>query len=210
MNQKISVLCGEILRCDDSNSKTKMTEITLEYVKTKYRNLNFRENLIKNKIKEIVARKFVPKNNKSERLQDILDNPDSNCNLMLTFNHPKCEKVEKRIYNLIRSLTPEFHSNIIWKTVRLSPILSPKLKSQIIQCKKCNLVYSVICSCSIAYFGETARRLRTRVKEHQQPKIGSAISNHILTCDMYKSELKKFAGDKPTPSQRINFHLSRF
>jgi hypothetical protein len=27
---------------------------------------------------------------------------------------------------------------------------------------------------------------------------------------MYKSELKKFAGDKPTPSQRINFHLSRF
>jgi hypothetical protein len=36
------------------------------------------------------------------------------------------------------------------------------------------------------------------------------MSNHILTCDMYKSELKKFAGDKPTPSQRINFHLSRF
>ena len=41
-------------------------------------------------------------------------------------------------------------------------------------------------------------------------KKGTAISNHILTCDIYKSELKKFAGDKPTPSQRINFHLNRF
>ena len=70
--------------------------------------MNFPDNLVKNKIKEIVARKFVPKNNKTERLQDILDNPDRNCNLMLTFNHPKCEKIGKRIYNLIRSVTPEF------------------------------------------------------------------------------------------------------
>ena len=93
MNQKISVLCGEIYRCNDSNSNENDLKNSLEYVKTKYRNLNFPENLVKNKIKEIVARKFVPKNNKSERLQDILNNPDRNCNLMLTFNHPKCEKV---------------------------------------------------------------------------------------------------------------------
>jgi hypothetical protein len=31
-----------------------------------------------------------------------------------------------------------------------------------------------------------------------------------MACDVYQSELKKFAGDKPTPSQRINFCLSRF
>ena len=210
INQKISVLCGEIYRANDSNSNVPDLHNALEYIKIKYKNLNFPENLVKNKINEIVARKFVPKNNKTERLQDILDNPDRNCNLILTFNHPKCEKVGKRIYNLIRSATPEFRLNIIWKTVRLSQILSPKLKAQVVDSKKNNLVYSFLCPCSISYFGETARRLRTRVQEHQQTKKGTAISKHILTCDIYKSELKKFAGDKPTPSQRINFHLSRF
>ena len=127
----------------------------------------------------------------SERLQDILDNPDRNCNLMLTFNHPKCENVGKRIYNLIKSSTPEFRLNIIWKTVRLSQILSPKLKAQIVDHKKSNLVYRFLCPCSISYFGETCRRLRTRVQEHQQPKKGTAVSKHIMTCDMYQSELKK-------------------
>jgi hypothetical protein len=129
---------------------------------------------------------------------------------MLTSNHPKCKKVEKRIFNLIKSGTPEFPLNIIWKTVRLSQILSPKLKVQIILCKKCNLMYNFLCPCLIAYFGETCRSLRARVQEHQQPKKGTAISNHIMACDVYKSELKKFAGDKPTSSQRINFCLSRF
>ena len=50
---------------------------------------------------------------------------------MLTFNHPKCEKIGNRIYNLIRHVTPDFRFNIILKTVRFSNILSPKLKAQI-------------------------------------------------------------------------------
>jgi hypothetical protein len=44
-------------------------------------------------------------------------------------------------------------------------------------------------------------------KNTSNQKKGTAISNHILTCEY---GLKKFAGDNPTPSQRINFHLSRF
>jgi hypothetical protein len=76
------------------------------------------------------------KNNKTERLQDILDNPFRNCYLMLTFNHPKCEKVGNRIYNLIRPATPEFRLNIIWKTVSLSQILSSDLKAQVVNCRK--------------------------------------------------------------------------
>ena len=179
-------------------------------MKVKYRNLNFPENLIKNKINEIVERKFVPKNNKEERLKDIIDNPERNCNLMLTFNHPKCEKIGKRIYNLIRNITPDFRLNIIWKTVRLSQILSPKLKAQIVDFKQSDLVYRFICPCDISYFGETYRRLRKRVQEHQQPKKGTAISKHIITCDVYQAALQNFAGDHPTPSQRINFCLSRF
>ena len=69
MNQKISVLCGEIYRCNDSNSNKHDGKNALEYIKMKYINLNFPEHLVKNKIKEIIARKFVPKNNKTERLQ---------------------------------------------------------------------------------------------------------------------------------------------
>ena len=69
MNKKISVLCCKIYRFNDSNSNENDLKNSLEYVKTKYRNLNFPENLVKNKIKEIIARKFLPKNNKTERLQ---------------------------------------------------------------------------------------------------------------------------------------------
>ena len=79
-----------------------------------------------------MTRDFVPKNNKTERLQDIQDYPDRNCNLMLTLNDPTCENVRKRIFNLIKSATPEFRLNFICKTVRLSQILSPKLKAQIV------------------------------------------------------------------------------
>jgi hypothetical protein len=50
-------------------------------VKVKYRNLNFPENLIKNKINEIVERKFVPLNNKEEKLKDIIDILERNCNI---------------------------------------------------------------------------------------------------------------------------------
>ena len=169
INQKISVLCGEIYRCNDNNSNETDLKKSLEYVKVKYRNLNFPENLIKNKINEIVERKFVPKNNKEERLKDIIDNPERNCNLMLTFNHPKCEKIGKRIYNLIRNITPDFRLNIIWKTVRLSQILSPKLKAQIVDFKQSDLVYRFICPCDILYFGATCRGLRKRVQENRQP-----------------------------------------
>ena len=69
MNEKISVLFGEIYRCNDSNSNKHDGKNALEYIKMKYINLNFPEHLVKNKIKEIIARKFLPKNNKTERLQ---------------------------------------------------------------------------------------------------------------------------------------------
>jgi hypothetical protein len=119
-------------------------------------------------------------------------------------------KIGKRIYNHIRNITPDFRLNIIWKTVRLSHSLSPKLKAQIVDFKQSDLVYRFICSCDISYFGETCRILRKRVQEHQQPEKGTAISQHIITCDVYQAALQKFAGDHPTPNKRINFCLSRF
>ena len=64
MNQKISVLCGEIYRWNDNNYTEHDLKNAFEYVKIQYRNLNFPDNLVENKIKEIVACKFVPKNNK--------------------------------------------------------------------------------------------------------------------------------------------------
>lgn len=209
-NQKISVLCGEIYRCNDNNSNDADLKKSLDYVRLKYRNLNYPEGLVNGKIAEIKNRNFKPKTDKAEKLAERLANPDSHCNLKLTFTHPNCEKVGKRIYNLIRSVTPDFRLNIIWNTIKLSQTLSPKLKAQIVDLEKNNLVYSFQCICDLVYFGETKRRLKDRAVEHQQPGRKTAVSKHIITCDMYMSELKNIAGDKPTPNQRIDFCLNRF
>ena len=41
--------------------------------------------------------------------------------------------------------------------------------------------------------------LKDKAVEHQQPGWKTAVSKHIITCNMYISEFENIACDKPTP-----------
>ena len=73
--------------------------------------------------------------------------------------------------------------------------------------------YSFKCPCSLEYIGETKIQLISRIKEHNRPSTESAISEHIhgslkkqiQPCNIYNQSLLNCYGEKPTPTQKLEF-----
>ena len=55
--------------------------------------------------------------------------------------------------------------------------------------------------------GETKRRLCSRIKEHGRPSCKTAISEHILTCPVYKNSIDENLGDQLNPSSESHFQI---
>jgi hypothetical protein len=100
-----------------------------------YWELNYPERLVDGKIIEIRNRNFKPKTDQAERLTECSAYPDNHFYLKLTFTQPKLgfrtAKVGWRIDNSKHSVL-DFRLNIICNTIKLSPILSQNLWSQIV------------------------------------------------------------------------------
>ena len=71
-------------------------------------------------------------------------------------------------------------------------------------------MYQKTCECGVSYVGETKRRLDTRIRDHGRPSSGTAISDHIKTCQHYKSACDESHGDQLNPSVKFSFLKSHF
>ena len=77
---------------------------------------------------------------------------------------------------------------IAYKSVRLSNYFLPRLKMHIPTEEINGTVYSFKCPCGSEYIGESSRRLRFRILEHNCTK-GTNVLNHITTCPIYNEKL---------------------
>ena len=196
---KISSLCGDIFRCFYCTSTPHELDIALKNLKELYLKNEYPINLINSKMTEIRNRNFTSKTNKTERTEEIKQNPDRNFNLCLPSTSLRCEKISYKIITLVKKYTPNYRLNICWRSEKLGRFYTPKLKLAIPKFEKTGSVYIFKCKCNETfYIGETQKRLKTRVAEHNRPSCDSAISDHIYKCDKYLNLLKQTYRDQPS------------
>ena len=118
-----------------------------------------------------------------------------------------------KLFRILKSITPSYKLNVAWKNKTVQQYYSPKLKLSIDQFCKPGITYNFKCHCQTQYIGETKRQLISRIKEHNRPSSGTAISEHIHgsnnkminPCTTYNNLLTDTYGDKPNPSEKLNF-----
>ena len=207
---KLSTLKGEIHRCNHTNTTTIELEIALQNLKKQFLNNNFPKRLIEAHINEIKNRNFSPSFDKVEQEKEVKENPDRNYTLSLPFTSNRCEKIQSNIKKIIKTFAPSYKLNFAWSSERVSRFYNPLLKAKTDPFERPGVVYQKTCSCGESYVGETKRRLCSRIKEHGRPSCKTAISEHILTCPVYKNSIDENLGDQLNPSSKFNFLKSHF
>jgi len=169
-------------------------------------------------IQEVVNKNF-ESNGNHQKFQDLRKNaPDQFYTLCLPYTSHRCAKVSSKLIRLLKTHTPNYYINIVWRSEKLQKYFSHKLKLPVPDTAKIGTTYKYDCLCHDAYIGETIRSLRTRVKEHNQRSKKTAISEHIYgnthkqipPCPEFTSEIIKQFGDQPSPPQKIEFIQNRF
>ena len=63
-----------------------------------------------------------------------------------------------------------------------------------------NCCYHFKCTCSSHYVGMTARKIKTRDKEHRNPSSAKGIYYHINSCPSYLTKVKDFENQNLAPN----------
>ena len=98
----------------------------------------------------------------------------------------------------IQQVTPQYHINFAWKTIKLKNCITPMLKLKTGKFQKSGLVYGYQCPCDAKYVGETKRTFETRIQEHNQMSRGTSVYNHIKTCQTFSDSCCETSGKPPT------------
>ena len=183
---KISELKGSIFRSFYTCSSEKELNVALKKLTDIYLENQYPLKIIESAIQEIKSRNFTAKNNKTEYQRLVKNNPDKYHTLILPFTARSCENIGYNLLRITKSLTPEYSLNVCWTTEKLARFCSPRLKLGMPPVEKIGCVYEFKCpGCDKLYIGETKRRLKVRIEEHNDQKHDSAISNHIYgECDL--------------------------
>ena len=100
-----------------------------------------------------------------------------------------CEKFSQKIIKILKNLTPEYNLNFCWQTIKLSSVITPKLKFIQPSFSKPNVIYEFKCECGDNYIGETRRRLIDRISDHNRKSGGTVVYAHREACQVYQSKL---------------------
>jgi uncharacterized small protein (DUF1192 family) len=198
INQKISLLTGEIFRMNNTTSSKKALDESLEQLKEKFVANNYPPALVDNKISEIRENEFTP---------TIRDDSDiqKHFYLPLDYTSERCYKIGLRIQKLIHKITPKFKVTVAWKTIRLEKLIHKYLKRQKPPELKTGVVYEFTCPCSKSYIGETKRAAQVRWIEHCKPcpSNPAIVGSHIKSCPTFSNHFKKSQSDPNTFRQQL-------
>ena len=112
---------------------------------------------------------------------------------VLWFNTPYLGKngeflLKKLKRKLKKYLNDKFEFRVIYKTNKISMFCSNKDPIDFLN--KANVIYKFTCpSCLNSYIGKTERNLVTRLKEHANGEIDSAINIHLQKCRLFNDEI---------------------
>ena len=211
---KFSTLIGEVYRAYNCNTTEDGLTRSLKKSSRFLKKNQFPKSLVQSKIAEVVDREFGPSPNKALRLEE-LENPDlKHVTISLPYTSFRCSQVASKIYNILRTYTPNFRLDIAFTSVKLSRVIQyesliiRRLKPKIDVFHSANITYQFKCSCSSVYIGETSKLLELRIYQHRTDK-NSHIFQHTEKCQPYKLSLTNTYGDQPNDSN-CREHLKKF
>ena len=207
---KISTLCGEIYRMNRICTNETNRDMALNILKSKFVKNSYPEKLISSKINEISSRNFQTNSNKVEREREVGSHPERNFTIKLDYTSDRCDKVCRELLKIIKEVTPEYSLRVSWKLISVEQVILPRLKKRPDKLSTTGCVYKFSCHADCEdghYFGETVRRLQNRISEHFR---SGPISEHIVSCEKYNSELIEVMGDSPALKERKLFFNSHF
>ena len=199
MKYKISTLVGEIYRVTRCTTTESEREIALNSLIETFTKNGYPTKLINTKIREIREKNF----QSSKKPEDNNENTKT-FNLSIPYTSSRCHKIAIKTIKMIKKLTPNFRINLTWKTVKLSRVITPKLKRILPNLEKSGIVYKFDCDCSESYVGETKRSLKTRISEHSWKSKNTAVHQHTTTCPHFNNALsQKTFGELPISKRQI-------
>ena len=85
----------------------------------------------------------------------------------------------------IKNFTPDFSINTCFRSIKISNIYSCTFKPKIEKFETAYCVYHFRCNCNLDYYGQCKRKLKVRIREHNQPSRKSSIWLHISSCQKF-------------------------
>ena len=105
--------------------------------------------------------------------------------LRIPYFGPKSDFLVKKLKQKLKKHLNEFELRVIYKCNKISMFCSNKDKIKPLN--KANVIYKFKCpGCSEEYIGKTERNLVTRLKEHGNGEVDSAINLHLQQCSLFK------------------------
>ena len=213
-----STLSGEIHRTNNTCASELDLNKALGDLKSNFINNSYPPKMVEQKLDEIRKRNFSTKKsgiNSQNSTPNKYKSSPSNFKLFLDFTSKRCEKVIKPLKSILNTITPNFNLHIIWKTVKLSKFITPRLKPNSPVFAKTHGIYAFTCDCDMTtYIGETKRTIKTRIMEHRPYNTAhkkSNIKDHLLQpCEKYFSNQVLLHGQNPTNKEKDEFFLSHF
>lgn len=203
-NQKIGLLSTEIFRMNNTTSNENNLNDAIGKCKEKFLKNGYPLSLINNTVKNIKNSDFKPRE-KDESIKE-------RHYLTLDYTSDRVNKIGKQISNIIRKVTPGFKVVLAFKSIRLTSILTSRLKRKIEDKDRSGLIYSFECECGSKYIGETLRTFHKRRLEHTRCSSTTAVSDHINRCDIFNAAFDLYRGT-PNASEyltRYSFARSKF
>ena len=82
-----------------------------------------------------------------------------------------------------------YNLNFCWQTIKLSSLITTKLKFIQPSFSEPNVIYKFKCDCGDNYIGETRRRLIDRINDHNRKSKGTVVYAHREDCPVYQEKL---------------------
>lgn len=132
--------------------------------------------------------------------------------LKLDFTNPRCDKIGKKLTQIVRKATPKFKLVVAFKPIRLKNAISHRLKYKIPESEKSGLCYQFECLCKQTYVGETVRPLCERISDHCVPSSISNVRKHFESCPHFLNAYQSQIAEPNSSNPRLftQFARSRF
>jgi len=194
-SQKEGLLIGEIHRVNNTCTKNSDLEKSLKDLTTQFVQNGYPSHYVTQNIKQVKENGF--------KTREKDPNIEIRHYLKLDFTNPRCDKIGKKLTQIVRKATPKFKLVVAFKPIRLKNAISHRLKNKIPEDEKAGLCYQFECSCGEKYIGETLRPLKDRSADHCVPSSVSNVRKHFEDCPTFVRNFRSHVAEPNKSNTRL-------
>ena len=182
---KIGLIAGEVHRANNCTSNEKALDVALEKLENILQKNSYPEKIVKEKIQEIKNRNFGPSEFKQKQAAEFKDSNITHVTISLPYTSFRCSNIASKIHKILQKYTPNFKLRFAFRTIKLSSLITPRLKPRTDYFHTSNLVYKFECDCTSTYIGHTKQLFESRIYGHKND-TKSHVNKHITNCHLFK------------------------